>query len=99
MFSAKRLWKSPTLRFVTECSGIFLNRLMQRDLDCLRHNRGLDPAESPVNTGGLVDTNPANFVEASSLVNYRVARRPCGRPPSSPPPLLGASPLRTGRES
>jgi hypothetical protein len=29
----------------------------------------------------------------------RVAGRDYSRPPSSPPPLLGASPLRTGRES
>jgi hypothetical protein len=42
--------------------GYFFNRLMHRDLDCFRmpdHNRGLDPAESPVNTSRLQETNPA----------------------------------------
>jgi len=35
----------------------FFNRLMHRDLDCFRHNRGSDRAESPVNTSRLPGTN------------------------------------------
>jgi hypothetical protein len=36
---------------------------------------------------------------ASAVNTYRVAGPHCWGPPSSQPPLLGAGPLRTGRES
>src|SRR5882724_3786917 len=68
MFSAKTFVERhhPSVR--NRMLGYFFNRLMH-DLDYglpdgPDHNRGLDPAKSPVNTSRLPITNQANFLEA-----------------------------------
>jgi hypothetical protein len=48
----------------------FFNRLTHHDLDCLRmpdHNRGLDAAESPVNTSRLLGTDLSHLLNNREL--------------------------------
>src|SRR5258708_18414241 len=55
MFLRKRSVERPNPSVRNRMLGYFFNRLMYRDLDCFRHNRGLDRAE-PSTPGWTIRT-------------------------------------------
>jgi len=73
-------WKGPTLRFGTEWSGMFSTdwcTAIWIAPGCPDHNRGSDPAESPVNTSPLLipQTSSNPVCGRQQLLVYRQRNR------------------------